>query len=184
MWELAADVNAKDYTVTGKIAHQGSVILNGGMSRALTPYLQAGSDLTYVCSNGASILSGGLRYSCGGHVATTQITRQPKIKGGGIGNTHSFKSSFHKKVSDRISLATELELSEGESALRLGYEYTFRQARVQGLLDTCGKVSCFVHDLQGFVVSGLVDFVKGDYKFGMMLHIQPQANDNLNNNTP
>jgi len=75
----------------------------------------------------------------------------------------------------RLSLGTEFEYARpgDESAMRVGYEYTFRQARVQGLIDTAGKVSCFVSDFMGFGLSGMVDYVRGDYKFGFMMHIFP-----------
>mmetsp|Transcript_17729 Transcript_17729/g.17559 ORF Transcript_17729/g.17559 Transcript_17729/m.17559 type:complete len:100 (-) Transcript_17729:55-354(-) len=86
---------------------------------------------------------------------------------------------YVRKVSDRLAIGSEFEYSqpEHESQLRLGYEYTFRHARVQGLLDTCGKVSCFVQDFMGFGISGMVDFVKGDYRFGFMMHMVPQPED-------
>eukprot|EP00913_Durusdinium_trenchii_P014692 g13782.t1 len=58
--------------------------------------------------------------------------------------------------------------------LSLGYEYIFRNARIQGLLDTDGKVSCCVHDAMGFGFSGLIDYARGDYKFGMVMQVAPQ----------
>jgi mitochondrial import receptor subunit TOM40 len=82
-----------------------------------------------------------------------------------------------KRVSDRLSLGVELEssLPDKDSSLKMGYDYTFRQARVQGMLDTAGKVSCFVSDFMGFGVSGMIDYIRGDYKFGFMMHIVPQS---------
>lgn len=55
----------------------------------------------------------------------------------------------------------------------MAYEHTFRNARVQGLLDTEGKVSCSVQDFQGLGFSGMIDYVKGDYKFGVLMHVMP-----------
>lgn len=70
----------------------------------------------------------------------------------------------------------------------------FRQARVQGLFDTAGKVSLMAQDasgiyysvfwahehkfvLVGFGVSGTVDYWKGDYRFGFMMQVVPPPPD-------
>ena len=50
------------------------------------------------------------------------------------------------------------EVQRGEAELRL---------------DSSGRVSCFVTDFMGFGFSGLVDFARGDYKFGFLFHIVP-----------
>jgi mitochondrial import receptor subunit TOM40 len=58
--------------------------------------------------------------------------------------------------------------------MRLVSEYAFRHARVQGMIDTSGKVSAFVSDFMGFGLSGSIDYMKNDYKFGFMMHVVPQ----------
>eukprot|EP00971_Amphidinium_carterae_P257164 5105575-Amphidinium_carterae.1 len=47
-------------------------------------------------------------------------------------------------------------------------------AKVQGLVDTDGKVSCSVQDFMGYGFSGMIDYFRGDYKFGMLMHMLPQ----------
>ncbi|CAJ1445295.1 unnamed protein product, partial [Effrenium voratum] len=98
---------------------------------------------------------------------------------------HELRMQFVRKVTERLSLGTEFKFSypDKESGLSLGYEYLFRNARIQGLLDTdgsldvgsmFGKVSCSVHDMTGFGFSGMIDYARGDYKFGMVMHVLPQ----------
>eukprot|EP00438_Fugacium_kawagutii_P035060 Skav236667 [mRNA] locus=scaffold338:184497:194188:- [translate_table: standard] len=109
----------------------------------------------YVGVNGVtSIGQVGLRYAEGKNVLTATL-RTP-------GQVHELKMYFVRK----------------DSGLSLGYEYIFRNARIQGLLDTDGKVSCCVHDAMGFGFSGMIDYARGDYKllgwFGMVMQVAPQ----------
>jgi mitochondrial import receptor subunit TOM40 len=165
------------YASSIKLVHQGTWIVNGSFSREVSDNLFLGTDFTYIPLNGVSIVNYGARYVTGPHVVSTSVGQQPDFRGKSPADTLSnLKIQYLKKVSDRLSLGAEIEGSfpDKESSLKLGYEYTFRQARVQGLLDSSGKVQCFISDMMGFGVSGLIDYVKGDYKFGFMMHIVPQ----------
>ncbi|KAL8443966.1 hypothetical protein Emag_005750 [Eimeria magna] len=106
-----------------------------------------------------------------------QLTQQPDFKSpiGLTKLTHSCKVQYARKVTDRLSMATECEYSypDTESALRVGWEYLFRQARVQGLIDSCGRISVFAQDYSGFGVSGQIDYWRGTYKFGFLMHVVP-----------
>ena len=83
-----------------------------------------------------------------------------------------------RKVSDRLSLGAEYEINEQKtSSCRLAYEYLFRNGRVQGALDTAGQVSCVVQDFMGFGLSGMIDYVNDQYKFGFMMHMMPPPED-------
>jgi mitochondrial import receptor subunit TOM40 len=160
-----------------KVVHQGTWILNGSFSQEISDNLWLGSELTYIPMNGVSITSFGGRYVAGPHIFTGTVGQQPDFKSRNpLDSSNSCKLQYMKKVSERLALGVEMEssLPDRESALKLGYDYTFRQARVQGMLDTAGKISCFVSDFMGFGVSGMIDYVSGDYKFGFMMHIVPQ----------
>uniref|UniRef100_A0A0G4I4R7 Mitochondrial import receptor subunit TOM40 n=1 Tax=Chromera velia CCMP2878 TaxID=1169474 RepID=A0A0G4I4R7_9ALVE len=177
VFELSTDWAGKDMATSLKIAHQDTFILNGAFTQVLTPQLQAGVELTWVAANQASIGTMGFRWAKGHHFLSGQLTRQPDFRtpGGILANVHGAKLQYVRKLSERLSLATEYEFSHPDmhSALRMGYEYTFRQARVQGSLDTAGRVGCFVQDMTGFGISGTIDYWRGDYKFGFMMHVQP-----------
>ncbi|CDJ58562.1 eukaryotic porin domain-containing protein, putative [Eimeria maxima] len=176
-YEISLDNTGRDWASSLKLAWQSCWILDGMFSQVLTPKLQAGCEITYG-ANGASMLAVGSRYNLDKQsVVSCQLSQQPDFKSpaGLTKLTHSCKVQYTRKVTDRLSMATEFEYShpETESALRLGWEYLFRQARVQGLIDTCGRISVFAQDYNGFGVSGLIDYWRGTYKFGFLMHVVP-----------
>jgi len=178
MYELSLDYGNKEWASSLKLAWQGAWLLNGSFSQVITPHLQMGGDLTWIAANGASIGAIGARYSKGANILTCQLSRQPDFKSpiGLTTSQHTGKIQYVRKVTDRLSLATEYEYSPAglQSGMKVGYEYLFRQARVQGLVDTGGKVSVMAQDFSGFGVSGVIDYWRGDYKFGFMMHVVPQ----------
>lgn len=174
MTELSVDYAGSHWACSNKLVYQGTWIVNSSIAQEITKNLSLGGELTYVTANGVSIAGVGARYVLGPNVWSAQLGRQPDFKNGPHLNTHSGKVQFVRKVSDRLSLGAELEVtSERESQMRLASEYAFRHARVQGMIDTAGKVSAFVSDFMGFGLSGSIDYVKNDYKFGFMMHVVP-----------
>ncbi|XP_026189710.1 mitochondrial import receptor subunit TOM40-1 [Cyclospora cayetanensis] len=176
-YELSLDNTGRDWASSLKLAWQSCWILDGMFSQVLTPRLQAGCEITY-SANGASMLAVGSRYNIDKQsVVSCQLSQQPDFKSptGLTKLTHSCKVQYSRKVTDRLSMATEYEYShpDTESALRMGWEYLFRQARVQGLIDSCGRISVFAQDYNGFGVSGLIDYWRGTYKFGFLMHVVP-----------
>lgn len=175
MAELSLDYFGTNWAGSSKLVYQGTWILNGSMAQEISRNLSLGGELTYVTANGVSIAGLGARYCQGSNVWSASVGRQPDFKNGPHLNTHSGKIQFVRKVTDRLTLGTELEITdEKESQMRLCSEYAFRHARVQGMIDSAGKVSAFVSDFMGFGLSGMIDYVKGDYKFGFMMHVVPQ----------
>ena len=179
--EISVDYNGLKSSYSLKLAYQGMYLLNGSFSQLITRRLQFGGDLTLITANNTSIMSIGSRFQRGNNVFFNQITRQPDFSSPikMLSNIHSFKSTFFRKVSERLSLASEFEFSipNYESTLRFGYEYLFRTARIQGLVDTSGKISLLCQDNKGFGVSGVIDYVKDDYKFGFMMQFTPNSKE-------
>ncbi|EEA07859.1 eukaryotic porin family protein [Cryptosporidium muris RN66] len=178
MSELSLEYNGFDWSACIKAAYNGTGLLNGSYSQVITPKLQLGGELTWISANCTSIMAIGSRYRIGKNTIFTQISRQPDFSTlqGMLSNSHSIKSSFCRKVSDRLSLATELECTwpNYESSLKLGYEYLFKTARIQGMIDTGGRLSMQCQDVQGFGISGMIDYLKSDYRFGFMMQFMPQ----------
>lgn len=176
-YETSIEVNKPIYAYSVKTVWQGTWIFNASYTQLLTQKLQAGVDLTYIAANCASIGSLGLRYNHNNNVITMQATRQPNFKAPELmlNQVHAYKIQYAKKISDRLSLATELEITPEteESAMRLGWDYSFRHAKVQGTIDTSGKISVFTQDFSGFGISGFIDYLNNEYKFGFMMHISP-----------
>ncbi|CDJ53335.1 eukaryotic porin domain-containing protein, putative [Eimeria brunetti] len=173
-YEVSLDNTGRDWASSVKLAWQSCWILDGMFSQVLTPKLQAGCELTYVASAGPETPSSSNTLSS---CLSGLLSQQPDFKSpvGLTKLTHSCKVQYARKVTDRLSMGSELEYChpENESALRLGWEYLFRQARVQGLIDTCGRISVFAQDFNGFGISGLIDYWRGNYKFGFLMHVVP-----------
>jgi mitochondrial import receptor subunit TOM40 len=175
MSEIGMDYYGSNWACSNKLVYQGTWILNSSISQEVTRNLSLGGELTYVTANGVSIAGVGARYVLNNNILSATLGRQPDFKNGPHMNTHSAKMQFLRRVSERLTLGSELEVtSERESQMRLVSEYAFRHARVQGMIDTSGKVSAFVSDFMGFGLSGSIDYMKNDYKFGFMMHVVPQ----------
>jgi len=176
MHEGSFEYTGGSFTFGGKCAWQGAWLFGGALTKRVLPQLQVGGDLTLVAVNGIMPISQvGMRYADGKDIFAATVSRTPDPKLPPGTNTHECRLNYVRKVTDRLSLGTEYKVSlpDKESGMQLGYEYTFRQARVQGLLDTDGKVSCCVSDFVGFGFSGMIDYFRGDYKFGVVMHVLP-----------
>jgi len=177
MHEGSAEYNGTQFTAAAKLAWQGAWLMGGAFSRKIVPSLTLGGDLTLVAVNGVtSIGQVGLRYAEGRDVFTAALSRTPNPQSPSGENLHECKFQYVRKVTERLSLGSEFKYShpDKESGLQLAYEYAFRQARVQGCIDTDAKVSCCVSDFTGFGFSGMIDYARGDYKFGVVMHVLPQ----------
>lgn len=177
MHEGSIEYTGNDWTCAGKLAWQGAWLIGGAFTQRVIPSLQVGGDLTFVTVNGVTIGQVGARYAQGKDVFNAAVTRTPDPKSQMMGeNLHEFRLNYMRKVTDRLSIGSEYKYSypDKESGMSLAYEYGFRQARVQGLLDTDGKVSCCVSDFTGFGFSGMIDYSRGEYKFGVVMHVLPQ----------
>lgn len=181
MHEGSVEYQGGSWCGAGKVAWQGAWLFGGAFTKRIIPQLQLGGDLTLVAVGGigappVAISQVGLRYTEGKDVFTVQVSRTPDPKLPPGTHAHECRLHYVRKVTERLSLGTEYKISapDKESGLSMGYEYTFRQARVQGLLDTDGKVSCCVSDFVGFGFSGMIDYFRNDYKFGVVMHVLPQ----------
>lgn len=176
MHEGSAEYTGNYFAAAGKVAFQGAWLFGGAYTQRLLPQLQIGGDLTLVAVNGIMpIAQVGLRYAEGKDIFTATVNRTPDPKLPPGTHVHECNMTYVRKVTERLALGTQFKISspDKESGLSMGYEYTFRQARVQGLLDTSGKVSCCVSDFVGFGFSGMIDYFRGDYKFGVVMHVLP-----------
>mmetsp|Transcript_47072 Transcript_47072/g.106611 ORF Transcript_47072/g.106611 Transcript_47072/m.106611 type:complete len:240 (-) Transcript_47072:117-836(-) len=194
--EFEGTATGSDWTASVKPGYQPSVpTLEASVSQMVTPGFHVGAKLLGLLppSNpgmmpppwgSATIMS---RYTNGDHTVNVSYERgsdQENMKP----VKHSLKATYHHKATSvqnrpRLNLATEFEVSQTQgipasqggvsSSLRMGCEWFFFQARVQGLLDSTGKVKSTIQsNLYGF--SAEADLWNGDYKFGFMLQVMPQ----------
>eukprot|EP00918_Siedleckia_nematoides_P091999 GHVU01202029.1.p1 GENE.GHVU01202029.1~~GHVU01202029.1.p1 ORF type:complete len:441 (+),score=48.06 GHVU01202029.1:1122-2444(+) len=127
-------------------------IFEGNYSKVLSPNLQAGFSLLAIPMNLVSILSGGFRYAAGRNVVSGTLTRQPDFDRKSVvdQSLHTAKVNYTRRLSDRLSFVTELEASDSlDSNLQVGYDYSFRQSRIQGMVDTKGQLSLLLQDASG-----------------------------------
>lgn len=185
MSEVALDFNGSDWATSMKVAWQGCFLINGSWAQRIHRHLHTGGDVTWVSANGSSIGSLGLRYTpTPSNCFSATVLRQPDFSGGKEA-IHSIKMQYFRKISDRLNAGTELEVSEcGSSALRLCYEYLFHQARIQGQVDSTGRVSVFAQEASGLALSGSIDYKLSDYKFGLMMLISPPPPGELPTESP
>lgn len=177
MHEGSVEVTGKEFTLGAKLAWQGAWLLGGAFSQRIVPRLHMGGDLTLVAVNGVtSIGQIGMRYSDGKDIVVANVSRAPDPKSPIGASLHEGRLQYVRRLNERLSLGTEYKFSfpDKDSGLQLAYEYTFRNARVQGMLDTDGRVSCCVSDFTGIGFSGMIDYARSDYKFGFMMHVLPQ----------
>lgn len=177
MHEGSLEFTGSEMTLGGKLAWQGAWLMGGSFTQRIVPSFHLGGDLTLVMVNGVtSIGQIGARYAQGKDIFTATLSRTPDPKSPGGENLHEGRLQYVRKVTDRLSLGCEYKYShpDKDSGLSMAYEYAFRNARVQGLLDTDGKVSCCVSDFMGYGFSGMIDYARGDYKFGVVMHVLPQ----------
>lgn len=183
MYEIASDMNFSKLSTSMKLVYQGIWIMNGAFSQMITPNLHMGGELTYLnLHGGASMGTLGFRYSAGADTLSATLGRTPDFKNPiSASPVHGLRAQYMRKISDRLSLGTEYEYShpDHESALRIGYEYNFKNSRVQGLLDTAGKVSCYINYFQGFGFSGMIDYPNNDYRFGFLMHYFPMGDGEM-----
>ncbi|CDR97931.1 hypothetical protein, conserved [Babesia bigemina] len=201
-YEAGVDYMGRGWTASLKAAWQGTWILNAAYTQQVMPKLTLGSELTYIVScthrnlskpvkvaNSSSIGAIAARYVDGDHIVTCELadrpphqragqwTKQPNFKSMDftMQDTDTARVQYVRRVNERLALATELEVTPAtrESALRMGWEYLFRHARVQGNIDSCGRIAMQAQDYSGFGVSGCIDYWNNVYRFGFMMHLLP-----------
>ena len=77
----------------------------------------------------------------------------------------------------QVSLGTEFmwNWNQREASAAVGYDYTLRQARLRGRIDSDGKIAALVEERINaginFLLSAEIDHAKKDYKFGFGLTV-------------
>jgi len=176
MHDASLEYNGSSWTCGAKAAWQGAMLLGGSFTKRIMPSLQLGGDATCVMVQQPMLIgTAGFRWASGQNILTGAVTRQPDMRSPVPRNNHEMRLQYTRRLSERLCLGTEFKYShpEKESGLSMAYEYTFRTARIQGLVDTAGRVSCSVFDHQGMGFSGVIDYMRSDYKFGVMMQITP-----------
>eukprot|EP00924_Labyrinthula_sp_SR-Ha-C_P001024 augustus_masked-scaffold_7-processed-gene-11.67-mRNA-1 protein AED:0.10 eAED:0.11 QI:0/-1/0/1/-1/1/1/0/365 len=116
-----------------------------------------------------------------GKWASEGITNTPFAKGSCLNLTVStmgaLGANFVRKVSDRVSLACEVEYSvdSGQSRANVGYEFMLRQSKISGVIGTDGIIQNQLQEAiaPGFqiVFNSILDHSKDTHRFGYGVQI-------------
>lgn len=94
-----------------------------------------------------------------------------------IATTGVVSMTYHQRVSDKAAVAADflVNTNMNEATASVGYDYTFRQCRLRGCLDSNGKVAAFLEEQLGpsikLLLSGELDHSRNDHKFGFGMSV-------------
>eukprot|EP00268_Persea_americana_P033333 TRINITY_DN3300_c0_g1_i2.p1 TRINITY_DN3300_c0_g1~~TRINITY_DN3300_c0_g1_i2.p1 ORF type:complete len:113 (+),score=23.73 TRINITY_DN3300_c0_g1_i2:759-1097(+) len=98
-----------------------------------------------------------------------------QVAAGQIANTGILALSYVQKISEKVSLASDLIYNHmtRDITSSFGYDYILRQCRLRGKIDSNGCVAAFLEERLNmgvnFILSAEIDHAKKDYKFGLGL---------------
>ena len=130
--------------------------------QSITPSLSLGGEAFWLASQLKSGAGFAARHVGAAHVATAQVA-----------TTGLLSLAYLHRVSDKVSLAADFlwNWNAREAGAAFGYDYTLRQARLRGRVDTEGRVAAFLEERVNvgvnFVLSAEVDHVARNYKWGV-----------------
>jgi len=133
--------------------------------QSITPSLSMGMETLYSSEQGLSMSNLAARYDTQSYVAAGALSM-------GV-----ITGSYLQKISERISLATDLTLAMPpgsgmiESSYTVGFEYALKQSHIKTRIDSNWKVSCileeFINSNTKFAICGELDHKKKNYRFGI-----------------
>jgi mitochondrial import receptor subunit TOM40 len=171
MLQVEQDRHGSDYSLNGKLVNPNP-LENTGIF--LASYLQS---VTRDLSIGSEILvqrptpdmeetatSFVAKYTQSNYIATLQS------QGSGV-----IQATYFQKISEKVDFGVELTLLLGggrrDAVCTVGGKFDFRQATFRGQIDTTGRVSAVLEEKMApgfsFLVSGDLDHMKGQSKFGV-----------------
>uniref|UniRef100_A0A7S2R748 Mitochondrial import receptor subunit TOM40 n=1 Tax=Mucochytrium quahogii TaxID=96639 RepID=A0A7S2R748_9STRA len=163
---MQADLEYKgsDYTAGMKFS-QGPYV---GVSyfQAVTKNIALGGEGFYHHAQGYSHIFARGKYHDDKNIATATYT-----------TLNTFAANYVRKVSDRVSLAAEIEvnLTNNESLMNMGWEFALRTARVSGTVSTEGIVAAQVIQMLDPTLSlyfnAILDYSKDSNRFGYGVQI-------------
>ncbi|KAJ1996722.1 translocase of outer mitochondrial membrane [Coemansia thaxteri] len=179
MFQAECEYTGSDYTANIKAINpspvDGSGIYLANYLQSITPKLSVGAELLYQCPMPAvqeTSTSFSARYQPSADrvwVAQTQ-------------GSNVLSTSYWRKISDKCEAGAELQLlnvpSQGrrEASCSVGVKYEFAASTIRAMADSFGKVSMLLEEKIApgfsFLVSGELDHLKGENKFGVGLNFE------------
>eukprot|EP00268_Persea_americana_P033337 TRINITY_DN3300_c0_g1_i8.p1 TRINITY_DN3300_c0_g1~~TRINITY_DN3300_c0_g1_i8.p1 ORF type:complete len:392 (+),score=60.68 TRINITY_DN3300_c0_g1_i8:40-1215(+) len=129
--------------------------------QSVSPHLSLGTEAFWLGHQRKSGIGFAARYNTDKMVAAGQIA-----------STGIIALSYVQKVSEKVSLASDLMYNHmtRDITSSFGYDYILRQCRLRGKLDSNGCVAAYLEERLNmgvnFILSAEIDHTKKDYKFG------------------
>ena len=89
-----------------------------------------------------------------------------------VATTGVVNATYMHRISDKATMAADFlyNANQREAVASVGYDYSFKQCRLRGCVDSEFKVAAFLEEQLGpgikLLLSGELDHAKGDHKFG------------------
>lgn len=160
------DVDLKGVDWNGQIKAGSSSFFGANYFQSITRTMSLGGEVFWLAEQRRSGIGLAARHATETAVATAQVA-----------NTGLVSLAYHQRISDKVALAADYmwNLNSREATASFGYDYTLRQCRLRGRVDSDGKVAAFLEERinpgVAFVLSAELDHAKKDYKFGFGMTI-------------
>ncbi|CAJ2676006.1 mitochondrial import receptor subunit TOM40-1-like [Trifolium pratense] len=158
------DYKGKDFRTQFQLGN--GALLGASYIQSVTNHLSLGGEVFWAGQHRKSGVGYAARYNTDKMVATGQVA-----------STGMVLLSYVQKVSEKVSLATDLMcnyLSRDVTA-SFGYDYILRQCRLRGKVDSNGVCAAYLEERLNmglnFILSAELDHKKKDYKFGFGLTV-------------
>jgi len=168
---VKVDLDYKGASFTAGTSFMAGGLLSGTYMQSLTDSIAVGGEAFYHLNK--HVHGGAAAARCvwglkGENVATA--------KAGTFGNV---ELSYHRKVSERVGLASELQYYHNQfCTFGVGYQFRLRQATITGLVSSDTTCSAVLEERfssgVGLLLSSQLNHKKKEYKFGVGLNIGGQ----------
>jgi mitochondrial import receptor subunit TOM40 len=160
------DLDLKGSDWNGQLKYGTSQFYGANYFQSVTPTIALGGEVFYLAEQRRSGIGLAGRHQTENSIATVQLA-----------NTGLVSLTYLQKISEKVSLVTDFmwNANSREANASFGYDYILRQSRLRGRVDTEGKVGAYLEERVNvgvnFILSGEIDFLRRDYKFGFGMTI-------------
>lgn len=166
MSQAMFDLDLRGGDWNGQLKYGTSAFYGANYFQSVTPTLALGAEVFHLAEQRRSGAGLAARHATADAVATLQAA-----------NTGLLSATYLRRVSDKVSLACDFMWNSNsrEAAASFGYDYTLRQCRLRGRVDSDGRVAAFLEERLNpgvsFILSAEVDYPRADYRFGFGLTV-------------
>lgn len=159
MTQATLEVNGIDYAGTLKFVT--GPMLGLSYFQSVTKAMAFGAEAFYHHGQGASHIMARTRYADGNDIATATLTTMGTIS-----------ANYVRKVSERVSLASELQISlaDRQSTMNVGYEFLLRTSKISGVLSTEGIIQTQIQEMLvpglSIIFNAILDHQRNQHRFG------------------